>query len=89
MECPTDIYLVQSVRIQQTADLIRATLYSDVAEDVSGVGQTIPIDIYSLETKVHNVGNTLRLDLPQSGPYHPASHPSSLLTCHTQLVVYT
>ncbi|KEF53249.1 uncharacterized protein A1O9_10697 [Exophiala aquamarina CBS 119918] len=67
MEYPTDIYLVQIVRIQRIADESRTTLYNEALESASEFSTLLSMGMASLERDLREVGTTLRLDIPQAG----------------------
>ncbi|PGH18691.1 hypothetical protein AJ80_04344 [Polytolypa hystricis UAMH7299] len=66
LEYPTDMYLVQLVRLQQFADTIGKSLYHDNPETPPVMPATVPMCISWLEKEVQRVGDTLQLDIPQA-----------------------
>jgi len=69
MEFPTDIYLVQLVRMQRIADETRTTLYNEALENTSEFTTLLSMGMASLERDLRDVGTTLRLDIPQAGEH--------------------
>lgn len=78
MEYPTDIYLVQLVRMQRIADETRTTLYNEALESTSEFTTLLSMGMASLERDLREVGTNLRLDIPQAGK-HNATLPSTCL----------
>lgn len=65
MQFPSDLYLTQLVRIQQTADTIRATLYNDLLEPEPNMSAMVSMAMSSLETEVEKIEITLSREIPQ------------------------
>lgn len=78
MEYPTDIYLVQLVRIQRIADNTRLTLYNEALESAPDFSTLLSMGMASLERDLRDIGTVLRLDLPQAGE-QASPQPSSYL----------
>jgi hypothetical protein len=67
VEYPTDIYLVQLVRMQRIADNIKITIYNETLDGSPDFSPVLSINIASLERELRDVRSTLQLDLPQAG----------------------
>lgn len=76
---PSDIYLVQSARLQQVAIKIGQILYSDEIDMTSGMSVPLVGSISSLEKQILKARSSLRLDIPQACKVSPRGRLSMLM----------